>query len=114
MSTLSTPQTPALHPQTRQTLNDTDSPRFDIEFSLELGTTYNSYLICGTTGTALVDASHEKFHGPYLAALQKVRGAFGVRRFLGFVGFGWAFRGGAHQRRCRSARFFPPLLSPQR
>lgn len=38
--------------------------------SLENGTTYNSYIICGDK-TALVDASHEKFHNLYLETLQK-------------------------------------------
>lgn len=49
---------------------DWDRDRFDIEFGLENGTTYNSYLICGDK-TALVDASHEKFHDLYLDTLQK-------------------------------------------
>lgn len=48
---------------------DWDRPRFDIEFSLELGTTYNSYLIMGEK-TALVDASHEKFNPLYLQTLK--------------------------------------------
>lgn len=50
---------------------DWDRDRFDIEFGLENGTTYNSYLIFGAEKTALVDASHEKFHGLYLEALQE-------------------------------------------
>jgi flavorubredoxin len=37
---------------------------------LEKGTTYNSYLIFGDK-TALVDASHEKFHELYLETLDK-------------------------------------------
>ena len=41
---------------------DWDRDRFDIEFGLSDGTTYNSYLIFGDR-TALVDASHEKFRG---------------------------------------------------
>ena len=41
-----------------------------LQFGLEEGTTYNSYLIFGDK-TALVDASHEKFHDLYLATLQK-------------------------------------------
>ena len=49
---------------------DWDRDRFDIEFGLEKGTTYNSYLICGDK-TALVDASHEKFHSLYLETLDK-------------------------------------------
>ena len=40
---------------------DWDRDRFDIEFGLEKGTTYNSYVIEGAEKTALVDASHEKF-----------------------------------------------------
>ena len=35
--------------------------RFDIEFGLSDGTTYNSYLIFGAEKTALVETSHEKF-----------------------------------------------------
>lgn len=49
---------------------DWDRDRFDIEFGLEQGTTYNSYLIMGDK-TALVDASHEKFHTLYLETLDK-------------------------------------------
>ena len=49
---------------------DWDRDRFDIEFSLDIGTTYNSYLIFGAEKTALVDASHEKFRGTYLPVLQ--------------------------------------------
>ena len=37
---------------------------------LEKGTTYNSYIIYGDK-TALVDASHEKFRGLYMATLKK-------------------------------------------
>ncbi|KAG1672365.1 hypothetical protein FOA52_010983 [Chlamydomonas sp. UWO 241] len=48
---------------------DWDRDRFDIEFGLEEGTTYNSFLIFGDK-TALVDASHEKFHDLYLSTLQ--------------------------------------------
>ncbi|MGI8501996.1 MAG: MBL fold metallo-hydrolase, partial [Hassallia sp.] len=39
---------------------DWDRDRFDIEFGLQNGTTYNSFLIRGKE-TALVDTSHEKF-----------------------------------------------------
>ena len=39
---------------------DWDRDRFDIEFELENGTTYNSFLIRGEK-TALVDTSHESF-----------------------------------------------------
>jgi flavorubredoxin/flavin reductase (DIM6/NTAB) family NADH-FMN oxidoreductase RutF len=44
---------------------DWDRDRFDIEFGLQNGTTYNSFLIQGGQ-TALVDTSHEKFRGLYL------------------------------------------------
>jgi hypothetical protein len=56
---------------------DWDRDRFDIEFGLQNGTTYNSYLIFGANATALVDASHEKFRGPWLAALQAELAAAG-------------------------------------
>jgi flavorubredoxin/flavin reductase (DIM6/NTAB) family NADH-FMN oxidoreductase RutF len=48
---------------------DWDRDRFDIEFGLQNGTTYNSYLIRGEQ-TALVDTSHAKFRQLYLDALQ--------------------------------------------
>lgn len=38
---------------------------------LEIGTTYNSFLIFGKDKVALVDSSHEKFHDLYLATLRK-------------------------------------------
>jgi flavorubredoxin/flavin reductase (DIM6/NTAB) family NADH-FMN oxidoreductase RutF len=47
---------------------DWDRDRFDIEFSLENGTTYNSFLIRGQK-IALVDTSHAKFQQLYLDAL---------------------------------------------
>ena len=47
---------------------DWDRDRFDIEFGLQNGTTYNSYLIRGEK-TALVDTSHAKFRQLYLDAL---------------------------------------------
>jgi len=47
---------------------DWDRDRFDIEFGLQNGTTYNSFIIKGEK-IALVDASHEKFTELYLAAL---------------------------------------------
>ena len=50
---------------------DWDRDRFDIEFSLDIGTTYNSYLIFGADKTALVDASHEKFRSTYLPVLKE-------------------------------------------
>ena len=49
---------------------DWDRDRFDIEFGLQNGTTYNSYIIRGEK-LALVDASHEKFGNLYLAALKE-------------------------------------------
>ena len=48
---------------------DWDRDRFDIEFGLQNGTTYNSFLIRGEK-TALVDTSHAKFREQYLAALK--------------------------------------------
>jgi flavorubredoxin/flavin reductase (DIM6/NTAB) family NADH-FMN oxidoreductase RutF len=47
---------------------DWDRDRFDIEFGLKNGTTYNSFLIRGKK-TALVDTSHEKFRQLYLETL---------------------------------------------
>lgn len=47
---------------------DWDRERFDIEFALENGTTYNSFLIRGEK-TALVDTSHEKFRQLYFDTL---------------------------------------------
>lgn len=47
---------------------DWDRDRFDIEFGLQNGTTYNSYIIRGDQ-TALVDTSHAKFRALYLEAL---------------------------------------------
>ncbi|UBF27818.1 diflavin flavoprotein [Kovacikia minuta CCNUW1] len=47
---------------------DWDRDRFDIEFALQNGTTYNSFLIQGEK-VALVDTSHEKFRQLYLDAL---------------------------------------------
>ncbi|MEO1791341.1 MAG: diflavin flavoprotein [Cyanobacteria bacterium J06629_19] len=48
---------------------DWDRDRFDIEFGLQNGTTYNSFLIRGEK-TALVDTSHAKFREQYMAALK--------------------------------------------
>ncbi|MGK7934057.1 MAG: diflavin flavoprotein [Microcystaceae cyanobacterium] len=48
---------------------DWDRDRFDIEFGLQNGTTYNSYLIEGDK-IALVDSSHEKFRQLYLDTLK--------------------------------------------
>ncbi len=50
---------------------DWDRDRFDIEFGLRNGTTYNSYLIVGEK-VALVDTSHAKFGALYLERLQQV------------------------------------------
>ncbi|WP_017715799.1 diflavin flavoprotein [Kamptonema formosum] len=47
---------------------DWDRDRFDIEFGLKNGTTYNSFLIRGER-IALVDTSHEKFRQLYLDTL---------------------------------------------
>ncbi|WP_066375210.1 diflavin flavoprotein [Anabaena sp. CA = ATCC 33047] len=47
---------------------DWDRDRFDIEFGLENGTTYNSFLIRGEQ-IALVDTSHEKFRKLYFDTL---------------------------------------------
>ncbi|AGY57630.1 diflavin flavoprotein [Gloeobacter kilaueensis] len=48
---------------------DWDRDRFDIEFGLQNGTTYNSFLIKGEK-TALIDTSHEKFRKLYLDLLK--------------------------------------------
>ena len=47
---------------------DWDRDRFDIEFGLKNGTTYNSFIIRGEK-TALVDTSHEKFRQQYMDIL---------------------------------------------
>jgi flavorubredoxin len=48
---------------------DWDRDRFDIEFGLQNGTTYNSYLIQADK-IALVDTSHVKFRQLYLDTLK--------------------------------------------
>ena len=48
---------------------DWDRDRFDIEFELQNGTTYNSFLIRGDQ-TALVDTSHIKFESLYFDCLK--------------------------------------------
>ena len=48
---------------------DWDRDRFDIEFGLQNGTTYNSFLVRGDK-TALIDTSHAKFRQLYMDALQ--------------------------------------------
>jgi flavorubredoxin/flavin reductase (DIM6/NTAB) family NADH-FMN oxidoreductase RutF len=50
---------------------DWDRDRFDIEFELQNGTTYNSFLIRADK-TALIDTSHEKFRALYLAMLTEL------------------------------------------
>ncbi len=49
---------------------DWDRDRFDIEFGLQNGTTYNSYIIRGEK-LALVDTSHAKFRELYLQTLNQ-------------------------------------------
>ena len=49
---------------------DWDRSRFDIEFGLRNGTTYNSFLVRGER-TALIDTSHLKFAGTWLPLLQE-------------------------------------------
>ncbi|MEM9089572.1 MAG: diflavin flavoprotein [Cyanobacteria bacterium P01_F01_bin.53] len=48
---------------------DWDRDRFDIEFGLQNGTTYNSFIIRGEK-TALIDTSHAKFRELYIGALK--------------------------------------------
>tara|TARA_Y100001968_G_scaffold333671_1_gene398216 strand:- start:4195 stop:5967 length:1773 start_codon:yes stop_codon:yes gene_type:complete len=48
---------------------DWDRSRFDIEFGLRNGTTYNSFLIQGTK-TALIDTSHIKFQNSWFKILE--------------------------------------------
>lgn len=56
---------------------DHDRDRFDIEFALQEGTTYNSYLIFGADKTALIDASHAKFRDIYMPQLKRELAARG-------------------------------------
>ncbi|MFL0773799.1 MAG: diflavin flavoprotein A, partial [Prochlorococcus sp.] len=49
---------------------DWDRSRFDIEFGLRNGTTYNSYLVRGAQ-TVLIDTSHLKFEQTWLELLQQ-------------------------------------------
>ncbi len=49
---------------------DWERSRFDIEFGLRNGTTYNSFLVRGEK-TALIDTSHSKFKDTWLQLLQK-------------------------------------------
>jgi flavorubredoxin/flavin reductase (DIM6/NTAB) family NADH-FMN oxidoreductase RutF len=50
---------------------DWDRDRFDIEFGLRNGTTYNSFIIQGQK-TALIDTSHRKFESLYLETLKEL------------------------------------------
>ncbi len=50
---------------------DWDRDRFDIEFGLNNGTTYNSFIIRGEK-TALVDTAHRKFEKLYLEELKSL------------------------------------------
>jgi flavorubredoxin/flavin reductase (DIM6/NTAB) family NADH-FMN oxidoreductase RutF len=62
-------QTAEIAPQTTAIrCLDWDRDRFDIEFALDNGTTYNSFLI-QSDQTALVDTSHAKFRELYLDTL---------------------------------------------
>ena len=49
---------------------DWDRSRFDIEFGLRNGTTYNAFLVRGER-TALIDTSHLKFEATWLPLLQE-------------------------------------------
>ncbi len=65
-----TTQTAEIAPDTTTIRSlDWDRDRFDIEFGLQNGTTYNSFLIRGEK-TALVDTSHAKFRELYLGVLK--------------------------------------------
>ncbi|MEM7554281.1 MAG: diflavin flavoprotein [Cyanobacteria bacterium P01_A01_bin.84] len=62
-------QTAEIAPETTTIRSlDWDRDRFDIEFGLRNGTTYNSFIIRGDR-SALVDTSHEKFRQLYLDTL---------------------------------------------
>lgn len=64
-----TMQTVEIAPETTAIRSlDWDRDRFDIEFGLQNGTTYNSFLI-RSERTALVDTSHEKFRQLFLSTL---------------------------------------------
>ena len=49
---------------------DWERSRFDIEFGLRNGTTYNSFLVRGER-TALIDTSHAKFRDTWIPLLQE-------------------------------------------
>jgi flavorubredoxin/flavin reductase (DIM6/NTAB) family NADH-FMN oxidoreductase RutF len=77
-STAGTPSAPRLSLQCEPIGPDTttirsldwDRSRFDIEFGLRNGTTYNSFLVRGER-TALIDSSHLKFEATWLPLLQE-------------------------------------------
>jgi flavorubredoxin/flavin reductase (DIM6/NTAB) family NADH-FMN oxidoreductase RutF len=77
-STSDTPSAPRLSLQCEPIGPDTttirsldwDRSRFDIEFGLRNGTTYNSFLVRGER-TALIDSSHLKFESTWLPLLQE-------------------------------------------
>ena len=77
-STAGTPSAPRLSLQCEPIGPDTttirsldwDRSRFDIEFGLRNGTTYNSFLVRGER-TALIDSSHLKFESTWLPLLQE-------------------------------------------
>jgi flavorubredoxin/flavin reductase (DIM6/NTAB) family NADH-FMN oxidoreductase RutF len=79
MVTLNNCALPKLTLQTQEIASDTtvirsldwDRERFDIEFALDNGTTYNSFLIQAEK-VALVDTSHEKFRQLYLDLLNEL------------------------------------------
>ena len=67
-----TTQTAEIAPNTTAIRSlDWDRDRFDIEFGLQNGTTYNSFIIRGEK-TALIDTSHEKFRKLYLDTLTEL------------------------------------------
>ena len=49
---------------------DWDRSRFDIEFGLRNGTTYNAFLVRGER-TALIDTSHAKFRDTWITLLKQ-------------------------------------------
>jgi Uncharacterized flavoproteins len=77
-STSNSPVAPRLSLQCEPIAEDTtafrsldwDRSRFDIEFGLRNGTTYNSFLVQGER-TALIDTSHLKFADTWLPLLQE-------------------------------------------
>ena len=67
-----TTQTAEIAPNTTAIRSlDWERDRFDIEFGLQNGTTYNSFIIRGEK-TALIDTSHEKFRKLYLDTLTEL------------------------------------------